>query len=46
MSLKILASKNSLEFFSPDQENTLEITLAQTGISAGFPSPAEDFKEI
>ncbi len=45
MSLKFLTPKNTLEFYTPDPENSLEITLTQTGISAGFPSPADDFKE-
>lgn len=45
MLLKFLTPKNTLEFYTPDTENSLEITLAQTGISAGFPSPADDFKE-
>ena len=46
MSLKFLTPKNTLEFYTPDDSNPLEIALAQTGISAGFPSPAEDFKEF
>ena len=45
MSIKFLTPKNTLEFYTPDTDNSLEITLAQTGISAGFPSPADDFKE-
>lgn len=45
MSLKFLTPKSTSEFYTPDIENSLEITLAQTGISAGFPSPADDFKE-
>ena len=45
MSLKFLTPKNTLEFYTPDIENSLEITLAQTGVSAGFPSPADDFKK-
>lgn len=45
MSLKFLTPKNSLEFFTPDDSDALEIVLAETGISAGFPSPADDFKE-
>ena len=45
MSLKFLTPKNALELFTPDQTDTLEVMLAQTGISAGFPSPADDFKE-
>ena len=46
MSLKFLTPKNTLEFYTPDETQSLEITLAQTGISAGFPSPADDFKEF
>jgi len=46
MSLKFLTPKNALEFFSPEDSSPLEIVLAQTGVSAGFPSPADDFKEF
>jgi len=46
MSLKFLTPKNTLEFFTPESTSPLEIVLAQTGISAGFPSPADDFKEF
>lgn len=46
MSLKFLTPKNILEFFIPEDSSPLEIVLAQTGISAGFPSPADDFKEF
>lgn len=45
MSLKFLTPKNALEFYTPDDTQPLEVVLAQTGISAGFPSPADDFKE-
>ncbi|WP_053990825.1 LexA family transcriptional regulator [Mangrovimonas sp. TPBH4] len=45
MALKFLTPSNSLEFFSPDLSNSLEITLAQTGISAGHPSPADHYEE-
>ena len=45
MSLKFLTPKNALELYTPDDSNPLEIVLADTGISAGFPSPADDFKE-
>ena len=45
MSLKFLTPNNALEFFSPDFENTSEVIFTDTGISAGFPSPADDFKE-
>mgnify|MGYP003669812236 CR=1 FL=1 len=36
---------NSLTFFNPDFTQSSEISSFETGISAGFPSPAEDFKE-
>jgi len=35
----------SLTFFTPDNLNTLGAVYFDTGISAGFPSPAEDFKQ-
>ena len=34
-----------IAFFYPDAETQRAIHYAQEGISAGFPSPAEDFKE-
>ncbi len=37
--------KNKLEFYVPKKENGLGQWLAEEGISAGFPSPADDFKE-
>ena len=46
MPLKFLTPKNALEFYAPEDANPLEIVLTQTGISAGFPSPADDFKEF
>ena len=41
-----MKNKNSLNFFKPKKENNIGLWLAQEGISAGFPSPADDFKEI
>ena len=35
-----------LIFFKPDTQNQKYFPLASEGISAGFPSPAEDFKEL
>ena len=35
-----------LTFFHPDQDQQKSLHLAQEGISAGFPSPADDFKEL
>ncbi|WP_298238742.1 translesion error-prone DNA polymerase V autoproteolytic subunit [uncultured Algibacter sp.] len=41
----ILNDTNSLTFFTPKNSNNLGAIYFDTGISAGFPSPAEDFKE-
>ena len=38
--------KQKLVFFHPDQEHRKKMYWAQEGISAGFPSPADDFKEL
>lgn len=46
MSLKFLTPKNALTLYTPDDSDPLDIVLAQTGVSAGFPSPADDFKEL
>lgn len=35
-----------LIFFHPNQETRKQLHLVQEGISAGFPSPADDFKEL
>ena len=36
----------SLVFFKPNENNIKDMPLAHTGVSAGFPSPADDFKEL
>ena len=41
----ILHKPKSLTFFAPKKSNSLGAIFLDTGISAGFPSPAEDFKE-
>ena len=41
-----MKNKNSLKFFTPKKENNIGQWLSEEGISAGFPSPADDFKEI
>ncbi len=42
----ILHKSTSLTFFTPDNsQDNLGALFFDTGISAGFPSPAEDFKE-
>tara|TARA_B100001146_G_C15807188_1_gene275215 strand:+ start:70 stop:501 length:432 start_codon:yes stop_codon:yes gene_type:complete len=38
--------KEKLNFLIPKKENNLGQCLIEQGISAGFPSPADDFKEI
>ena len=38
--------KEKLDFLIPKKENNLGQWLIEQGISAGFPSPADDFKEI
>ena len=35
-----------LIFFHPNQDRQKHLYLAQEGVSAGFPSPANDFKEL
>ena len=35
-----------LIFFNPNQDVRKQIHMAQEGVSAGFPSPADDFKEL
>lgn len=38
--------KEKITFLKPDKESSLGQWLTAHGISAGFPSPADDFKEI
>jgi len=40
-----LKEKKILNFFVPKADNGIGQWLAEEGISAGFPSPADDFKE-
>jgi DNA polymerase V len=35
-----------ITFFHPDQDSSKTSLLANEGVSAGFPSPADDFKEL
>ena len=39
-------SQQTIIFFKPNTEVSQEMPLAQNGVSAGFPSPADDFKEL
>ena len=38
--------KNNLIFLKPKKGNSMGQWLVEQGISAGFPSPADDFKEV
>ena len=40
-----MKKKDILDFYIPKKENGLGQWFSEEGISAGFPSPAEDFKE-
>ena len=41
-----MKEKKTLNFFVPKKEEGIGQWLAEEGTSAGFPSPADDFKEI
>lgn len=41
----ILHQSNSLTFFTPNESHSLGALFFDTGISAGIPSPTEDFSE-
>ncbi|MFS4466660.1 LexA family protein [Maribacter sp. 2210JD10-5] len=43
--MKKKLNTGNLHFFIPDTTKKVKIPLVENGISAGFPSPAEDFKE-
>lgn len=38
-------SDDKLSIFQPEHSSSVEIPLAQSGVHAGFPSPADDFLE-
>ncbi len=40
-----MCKEDGIKFFIPDSESKLESILISSGISAGFPSPAGDFKQ-
>jgi len=46
MSKEIIYQSKNLTFFSVDTNENLAIPLVEGGISAGFPSPAQDFLDI
>lgn len=46
MKLRSLHTTKTLEFYIPDYSSELELPFFDVGISAGFPSPADDFIEL
>ena len=42
MKLAILHTSNVIDFYSVNTETELKLTVVESGISAGFPSPADD----
>lgn len=46
MKLRSLHSTTILDFYFPDYSTKLELPFFDIGISAGFPSPADDFIEL
>lgn len=46
MKLRSLHKSPTLEFYFPDYSSKLELPFFDVGISAGFPSPADDFIEL
>ncbi|HIP47390.1 MAG TPA: translesion error-prone DNA polymerase V autoproteolytic subunit [Lutibacter sp.] len=46
MKLKNLHITNTLEIYSANIETTIQLPIVDGGISAGFPSPADDFLDL
>jgi DNA polymerase V len=46
MKLRSLQRSATLEFYAPDYGSNLALPFFDVGISAGFPSPADDFIEL
>ena len=46
MKYKILSRTSKLDFFSVSQDTACDIPLMSSPISAGFPSPADDYIEL
>ena len=46
MKLRSLHTTTLFEFYAPDYTTALDIPYVDVGISAGFPSPADDFIEL
>jgi DNA polymerase V len=46
MKLKNLQTTTTLDFYFPDHGTKMKLPFMDVGISAGFPSPADDFIEL
>ena len=46
MQVKKLYNTSTIEFYSADMSTHLKLPLVVDGISAGFPSPADNFPAI
>ena len=46
MKLRSLHTTKIFEFYAPDYSTELDLPFVDVGISAGFPSPADDFIEL
>jgi len=46
MLLKRLSGNDSLEFYTIDDSSAMELPLYASGVSAGFPSPADDYVDV
>ncbi|CAM3816653.1 hypothetical protein FLBR109950_03030 [Flavobacterium branchiophilum] len=46
MKLRSLHSTKIFEFYAPDYSTKFKLPFVDVGISAGFPSPADDFIEL
>jgi DNA polymerase V len=46
MKLSDLNITNAIELYVPDYSSAIEVPFFDVGISAGFPSPADDFIEL
>lgn len=46
MKLRNLHTTNTIEFYTPNYSTKLKLPFIVNGISAGFPSPADDFLDI
>lgn len=46
MQLKPIKETKNFTFYTPDTSHDIEVPFVEGGITAGFPSPADDFKEV